>query len=110
MENKIYSESVGWISVDEPIHMLFPTFRKIPIERNGIDLRIINCLRNEGFETIRDLLKKYPKELEKQLWTTYNFGPKSLERLKEVLALYGFNLDMRWKIKEKPKNKYMGSQ
>jgi len=101
-ENKIYSESSGWVGIDEPIGMLFPIYRDRTLQKNPTDIRIVNCLRDDGFETIRDLLKKDPKELEKQLWWMPNFGKKSFDRLNEVLESYGFKRQMEWRWHARP--------
>ena len=53
-------------------------------------MRSYNCLKNADIGAIRDLVQKTEPEMLK----TKNFGKKSLEEIKEVLAEMGLTLGM----------------
>ena len=53
-------------------------------------MRSYNCLKNASIRTIRDLVERSEQEMLK----TKNFGKKSLQEIKEVLAEMGLTLDM----------------
>ncbi|UCF69334.1 MAG: DNA-directed RNA polymerase subunit alpha [Acidobacteriota bacterium] len=61
------------------------------IDELDLSVRSYNCLKNAGLETIRDLVQKTEAELLK----TKNFGRKSLNEIKELLADMGLSLGMR---------------
>ncbi|RMH36276.1 MAG: DNA-directed RNA polymerase subunit alpha [Nitrospirae bacterium] len=67
-----------------------------------LSVRAANCLRNANIKTIADLVQKTEQEMLK----TKNFGKKSLNEIKEVLAEMGLHLGM--KVPEAPESK--GSQ
>ena len=56
----------------------------------GLSVRAANCLKNVDLSTIRDLVQKTEAEMLK----TKNFGRKSLNEIKEVLADMGLSLGM----------------
>jgi len=56
------------------------------VEELELSVRSSNCLRNANIRTIGDLTRKTEDEITK----TRNFGKKSLDELKERLALRGF--------------------
>lgn len=58
------------------------------IEDLDFSVRTSNCLRNQGIETLGDLLQKS----EAELLATRHFGKKSLSEVKEKLAQYGLSL------------------
>lgn len=58
------------------------------IEDLDFSVRTSNCLRNQGIETLGDLLGK----TEDELLATRHFGKKSLVEVKEKLAQYGMQL------------------
>lgn len=58
------------------------------IEDLDFSVRTSNCLRNQGIETLGDLLQK----TEDELLATRHFGKKSLSEVKEKLAQYGLQL------------------
>ena len=56
-----------------------------------LSVRSINCLQNAKIETIGDLVQKSEAEMLK----TKNFGRKSLQEIKTVLAAMGLTLGMK---------------
>jgi len=56
-----------------------------------LSVRAANCLKNVELKTIRDLVQKSESEMLK----TKNFGRKSLNEIKEVLATMGLRLGMK---------------
>ncbi len=56
-----------------------------------LSVRSYNCLKNASIETIRDLIQKTDAEMLK----TKNFGRKSLNEIKEILAKMGLYLGMK---------------
>ncbi len=61
------------------------------IDELDLSVRSYNCLKNAGIETVRDLVQKTEPELLK----TKNFGRKSLNEIKEMMADMGLSLGMR---------------
>jgi DNA-directed RNA polymerase subunit alpha len=53
-----------------------------------LTVRSYNCLKREGVETIRDLVKLSEQDLN----NIRNFGVKSIEEIKDVLAEFGLSL------------------
>lgn len=62
-----------------------------PIEDLELSVRAYNCLKSAGIDYIVELISKSETELLK----TKNFGKRSLEEIKEVLARQGLRLGMR---------------
>jgi DNA-directed RNA polymerase subunit alpha len=58
------------------------------IDDIDLTVRSYNCLKREGVETIRDLVKYS----EQDLTNIRNFGVKSIEEIKDVLADFGLSL------------------
>ncbi len=56
-----------------------------------LSVRAANCLKNAGIETIAELVQRTEGEMLK----TKNFGRKSLNEIKEILAEMGLNLGMK---------------
>ena len=54
-------------------------------------MRSYNCLKNANIRTIRELVQKTEGEMLK----TKNFGRKSLNEIKDILATMGLSLGMR---------------
>ena len=54
-------------------------------------MRSYNCLKNANIQTIGELVQKTEAEMLK----TKNFGRKSLNEIKEILASMGLSLGMR---------------
>jgi len=61
-----------------------------PVDELELSVRSYNCLKNADIRTIRDLVQKTEPEMLK----TKNFGKKSLQEIKEVLAEMGLTLGM----------------
>lgn len=61
------------------------------IDELDLSVRSYNCLKNAGIEAVRDLVQKTEPELLK----TKNFGRKSLNEIKELLADMNLTLGMR---------------
>ena len=60
------------------------------VDELELSVRSYNCLKNADIRTIRDLVQKTEPEMLK----TKNFGKKSLQEIKEVLAEMGLALGM----------------
>jgi DNA-directed RNA polymerase subunit alpha len=61
------------------------------VEELELSVRSYNCLKNAEIRTIRDLVQKSETEMLK----TKNFGRKSLNEIKEILAEMGLSLGMK---------------
>jgi DNA-directed RNA polymerase subunit alpha len=78
-----------------------PTPQKAPVVVNEhldrsvdeleLSVRSYNCLKNADIKTIRDLVQKTEAEMLK----TKNFGRKSLNEIKDILASMGLGLGMK---------------
>lgn len=84
-----------------------PQERPIPAQNENLDrsveelelsVRSYNCLKNANITTIRELVQKTEGEMLK----TKNFGRKSLNEIKEILAAMGLSLGMRFDDKGNP--------
>jgi DNA-directed RNA polymerase subunit alpha len=69
------------------------------IEELELSVRSYNCLKNADIKTIADLVQKSEAEMLK----TKNFGRKSLNEIKELLAEMGLSLGMKVDHLLKPK-------
>ena len=56
-----------------------------------LSVRAANCLKNAGIETIAEMVQKTESEMLK----TKNFGRKSLNEIKEILAEMGLGLGLK---------------
>ena len=70
-----------------------------------LSVRSANCLKNAGINLIGELVQKTEAEMLK----TKNFGRKSLNEIKEILAEMGLSFGMRldfspWNKEEKKEN------
>jgi DNA-directed RNA polymerase subunit alpha len=61
------------------------------VDELELSVRSYNCLKNASIRTIRELVQKTEAEMLK----TKNFGRKSLNEIKEILAGMGLSLGMR---------------
>ena len=61
------------------------------VEELELSVRSYNCLKNANIQTIGELVQKTEQEMLK----TKNFGRKSLNEIKEILATMGLTLGMR---------------
>jgi DNA-directed RNA polymerase subunit alpha len=68
------------------------------VEELELSVRSYNCLKNANITTIRELVQKTESEMLK----TKNFGRKSLNEIKEILATMGLSLGMRFDERGKP--------
>jgi len=62
------------------------------VEELELSVRSYNCLKNANITTIRELVQKTEPEMLK----TKNFGRKSLNEIKEILATMGLSLGMKF--------------
>ncbi|MFB3920095.1 MAG: DNA-directed RNA polymerase subunit alpha [Terriglobia bacterium] len=68
------------------------------VEELELSVRSYNCLKNANISTIRELVQKSEQEMLK----TKNFGRKSLNEIKEILAAMGLSLGMKFDEKGTP--------
>ena len=61
------------------------------VEELELSVRSYNCLKNANIQTIGELVQK----TEAEMLRTKNFGRKSLNVIKEILANMGLSLGMR---------------
>jgi len=62
-----------------------------PVEELELSVRSANCLKNSNIRHIYELVEKTEAEMLK----TKNFGRKSLNEIKEILATMGLSLGMK---------------
>lgn len=60
----------------------------IGVEELEFSVRALNCFKNEGIRTVRDLVVL----TEAELLHTPNFGRKTLREVKEILAVFDLKL------------------
>jgi DNA-directed RNA polymerase subunit alpha len=75
---------------DEEKGVLFERLAK-SVDEMELSVRSYNCLKNANIRTIRELVQKSETEILK----TKNFGRKSLNEIKEILASMGLSLGMK---------------
>ncbi len=68
------------------------------VEELELSVRSYNCLKNANISTIRELVQKTEQDMLK----TKNFGRKSLNEIKEILASMGLGLGMKFDEKGAP--------
>jgi DNA-directed RNA polymerase subunit alpha len=68
------------------------------VEELELSVRSYNCLKNANITTIRELVQKSESEMLK----TKNFGRKSLNEIKEILAAMGLGLGMKFDERGSP--------
>jgi DNA-directed RNA polymerase subunit alpha len=61
------------------------------VEELELSVRSYNCLKNANIRTLRELVQKTEGDMLK----TKNFGRKSLNEIKDILASMGLSLGMR---------------
>jgi DNA-directed RNA polymerase subunit alpha len=61
------------------------------VEELELSVRSYNCLKNANIQTIGELVQK----TEAEMLRTKNFGRKSLNEIKEILAAMGLSLGMK---------------
>ena len=87
-----------FINFDEPEHETEVEKEELPFNKNllkkveelELSVRSANCLKNDNIVYIGDLVQK----TEAEMLRTPNFGRKSLNEIKEVLAKMGIHLGM----------------
>ncbi len=87
-----------FINFDEPENEVEDVKEELPFNRNllkkveelELSVRSANCLKNDNIVYIGDLVQK----TEAEMLRTPNFGRKSLNEIKEVLAKMGIHLGM----------------
>ena len=87
-----------FINFDEPENESEDVHEELPFNRNllrkvdelELSVRSANCLKNDNIIYIGDLVQK----TEAEMLRTPNFGRKSLNEIKEVLAKMGIHLGM----------------
>jgi DNA-directed RNA polymerase subunit alpha len=92
---EVEPESGSASSSEEPVN---PNLLK-RVDELELSVRSANCLQNAGIEHIWQLVEKSEAEMLK----TKNFGRKSLNEIKEILAELGLSLGM--KLNNSPKNR-----
>ncbi len=76
--------------VDRDAERLFDNLKR-SVEELELSVRSYNCLKNADIKTIGELVQKSEAEMLK----TKNFGRKSLNEIKEILAEMGLSFGMR---------------
>ncbi len=75
--------------IDEKRQKIIANLKR-SVEELELSVRSYNCLKNENIKTIADLVQKTDQDMLK----TRNFGRKSLNEIKEILAEMGLALGM----------------
>lgn len=78
--------------VPEPPRPVLDEYLNRPVDELELSVRAFNCLKNAGIVTIRDLVQRTESEMLKMK----NFGRKSLNEVKEVLASMGLSFGMKF--------------
>ena len=81
-------------SAEEPAERALSQMNEVlnrSVEELELSVRSYNCLKNANIQTIGDLVQK----TEAEMLRTKNFGRKSLNEIKEILANMGLALGMR---------------
>jgi DNA-directed RNA polymerase subunit alpha len=79
---------VGFTSRTEPLPEAPPNEWDIPVESLNLSVRSFNCLKRAGISKVSELLDLTEDEIMKMR----NFGKKSLDEIKQVLAERGLSL------------------
>jgi DNA-directed RNA polymerase subunit alpha len=83
------NEPSGGLDAGSPEELNENLFKKV--EELELSVRSANCLQNAGIDYIHQLVEKTEAEMLK----TKNFGRKSLNEIKEILAELGLSLGMK---------------
>jgi len=86
-------EAKGEQVSDEPAPEVDPRLAEMlskPIEELDLSVRSANCLKNANIRTLGDLVQR----TEREMLSTKNFGRKSLDEIKDVLASLGLSFGM----------------
>ncbi|MES4785059.1 MAG: DNA-directed RNA polymerase subunit alpha, partial [Nitrospiraceae bacterium] len=90
----IHPEDLGEVKPDQPKDDEQSAVNKNlfrSVNELELSVRAANCLKNANIKTIADLVQKTEMEMLK----TKNFGKKSLNEIKEILAEMGLSLGMK---------------
>lgn len=90
----IHPEDLGEVKPDQPKEDEQSAINKNlfrSVNELELSVRAANCLKNANIKTIADLVQKTEMEMLK----TKNFGKKSLNEIKEILAEMGLSLGMK---------------
>ena len=79
---------VGFTNREEPLPEAPPNEWDIPVESLNLSVRSFNCLKRAGISKVSELLDLTEDEIMKMR----NFGKKSLDEIKQVLAERGLSL------------------
>ncbi|HET9030651.1 MAG TPA: DNA-directed RNA polymerase subunit alpha [Candidatus Aquilonibacter sp.] len=79
---------VGFTNREEPLPEAPPNEWDIPVETLNLSVRSFNCLKRAGISKVSELLDLTEDEIMKMR----NFGRKSLDEIKQVLAERGLSL------------------
>jgi DNA-directed RNA polymerase subunit alpha len=79
---------VGFTNREEPLPETPPNEWDIPVETLNLSVRSFNCLKRAGISKVSELLDLTEDEIMKMR----NFGKKSLDEIKQVLAERGLSL------------------
>jgi DNA-directed RNA polymerase subunit alpha len=79
---------VGFTNREEPLPASPPNEWDIPVETLNLSVRSFNCLKRAGISKVSELLDFTEDEIMKMR----NFGKKSLDEIKQVLAERGLSL------------------
>ncbi len=88
-------------AAEEPSERALSQLREIlnrSVEELELSVRSYNCLKNANIQTIGDLVQK----TEAEMLRTKNFGRKSLNEIKEILAGLGLSLGMKFDAQGRP--------
>ncbi len=81
-------------AVEEPVERVAGQMNEVlsrSVEELELSVRSYNCLKNANIQTIGDLVQK----TEAEMLRTKNFGRKSLNEIKEILASLGLTFGMK---------------
>jgi DNA-directed RNA polymerase subunit alpha len=81
--------------VEEPAERAMNQMNEVlnrSVEELELSVRSYNCLKNANIQTIGDLVQKS----EAEMLRTKNFGRKSLNEIKEILAGLGLSFGMKF--------------
>jgi DNA-directed RNA polymerase subunit alpha len=89
-----FEESADDVHVDDQTPPPMPHNEHLDrsVDELELSVRSYNCLKNADIKTIRELVQKTEMEMLK----TKNFGRKSLNEIKEILAEMGLSLGMKF--------------
>ncbi|MCS6951484.1 MAG: DNA-directed RNA polymerase subunit alpha [Bryobacterales bacterium] len=88
-------------AAEEPGERALSQLREIlnrSVEELELSVRSYNCLKNANIQTIGDLVQK----TEAEMLRTKNFGRKSLNEIKEILANLGLSFGMKFDAQGRP--------